>query len=517
MKRTAALCVAVFTLASLLGMGVAKAAPAYVFRVGAAVEDITPDAMPCADYPGPCFPDNKGVWLGGYGLGAAHRQSNGVVDHRISARAMVIANHAGNTLAFAMNETQGMFAAYQQGPYGLDDARRQINLATGIPMNHIVLGSDHSHASVDTTFVWGGVPDNYLKFIHDQIIKSVVAAYHNQVPATISVGSFDDPGYDGDQLGIPGAPDQDYVDKTIRVLQAKRMSAHGKPAGNAVVTFIEAPFHPTSYGSSHSSSGTSSIDSDWPGRVADWAASNFGGIGVGWEGDIGRQGSDGGEGRIEAAALSAMGTTMTPITDGTIDGRVQLMTEEITNPVYIWFLNGARLAAPVLCAGGADVNQPYGTPPAIQGGGLSLCSPTPRANTLPYGAVATSGLWATTFRIGDVLFSGGPGEVYPNLAETVRQTIPGARHFYLGLAQDQVGYIIGPATQWPAVVAVRDAEGNDNGLFNGGPTIGDHLVCEHIIAAAAMGFTAVNVPSYCAVVTASDPVSSALADQYGLS
>lgn len=511
MRRTAALVAALATTVSILTWGVAKADSPYTFQVGAAVEDITPDAMPCIQYPGPCFPDNKGLWLGGYGLGAAGRKSSGVVDHRISARAMVISNDAGDTLAFAINETQGMFAAYQQGPYGLDDARRKINLQTGIPMDHIVLGSDHSHASVDTTFVWGGVPDNYLEFIHDQIIEAVVTAFNNRVPATIAVGSADDPSYGGDPLGIPGMPDQDYVDKTIRVLQAKRLD------GSTVVTFIEAPFHPTSYGSSHSSTNTSSLDSDWPGRVGDWAASTQGGLGIGWQGDIGRQGSNGGEVRIEAAAQTALDTSMAPITDGTIDGRVQLMTEEITNPVYIWFLNGAKAASPVLCAGGGSINPPYGTPPTLQAGGFSLCSPIPRANTPPYGAGVLSGLWATTFRIGDVLISGGPGEVYPNLADTVRRTVPGARHFYLGLAQDQVGYIIGPTVEWAAVVAVRDAQVNDNGLFNGGPSIGDHLVCEHIIAAAAMGFATNGVPALCAVLTASDPISSALADHYGLS
>lgn len=512
MRKLASLCAAITTAATLFVPTGAQAADPYLFQVGAAVADITPDAMPCASYPGPCFPDNKGIWLGGYGLGAAARKSNGVVDHRISARAMVVSNTTGDTLAFAINETQGMFAAYQQGPYGLDDARRQINKATGIPMNHIVLGSDHSHASVDTTFVWGGVPDNYLKFIHDQIIKAVIDAFNSREPATISVGKADDPTYGGDKLGIPNMPAQDYVDQTIRVLQAKR------PDGSTVVTFIEAPFHPTSYGSSHSSSGTSSIDSDWPGRVGDWAAANYGGLGIGWQGDIGRQGSNGGESKIEAAAAQALADSMAPITDGTIAGRVQLMEEEITNPVYIWFLNGAKLGQPVVCAGGTDpLNQPYGTPPTLQGGGLSLCSPIPRANTPPYGAGVASGLWATTFRIGDVLFSGGPGEVYPNLVETVRQAVPDARHFYLGLAQDQVGYIIGPTEEWAAVVAVRDAEANDNGLFNGGPTIGDHLVCEHIIAAAQMGFPTTKVPAICPVVTASDPVSTALADYYGLS
>jgi hypothetical protein len=42
-------------------------------------------------------------------------------------------------------------------------------------------------------------------------------------------------------------------------------------------------------------------------------------------------------------------------------------------------------------------------------------------------------------------------------------------------------------------------------------------VCEHIAAAAAMGFTTINVPADCPAVTATDPASTALADHYGLS
>src|SRR5439155_19172501 len=61
MRRIAALVAALVTSVSMLASGLAKADPAYTFQVGAAVEDITPDAMPCAQYPGPCFPDDKGL------------------------------------------------------------------------------------------------------------------------------------------------------------------------------------------------------------------------------------------------------------------------------------------------------------------------------------------------------------------------------------------------------------------------------------------------------------------------
>src|SRR5213592_4055977 len=118
------------------------AAPAYaaphksgpkpaVFEVGASVRDISPNPT--------VAPPDGSVWLGGFGFGRADRRSTGV-NMPISARAMVISNGA-DTVAFAINETQGMFASYSSGPYGLDDMRSEIHAETGIPLDHIVLGS----------------------------------------------------------------------------------------------------------------------------------------------------------------------------------------------------------------------------------------------------------------------------------------------------------------------------------------------------------------------------------------
>lgn len=488
MRRTRiALVLALAALgAAMLPAAPARATPA-VFEVGAAVRDISPN-------PTVAPPDGR-VWMGGFGLGAANRKSTGVDPLGIKARAMVISNGT-DTLAFAINETQGMFAAYQNCACGLDDMRKAIKAQTGIPMQHIVLGSNHSHGGPDTTGVWGGVPASYLTYIKDQMVAAVVDAYNSRVPATIAVGSASNTAaqYGGDPLSIPGSPEQLFVDRTVRVLQAKRVSD-----ATPIVTFIEAPYHPTTY----CGSTCTTIHPSWPGVVAKMAADEFGGVGFAWQGDIGRQGGAGAD--IVYSAAKAALASATPIADSTIDGRVQLLLEEVTNPIYIYFLNAAYPAGTVTCAGGLSF------------GGYSLCSPVPRASTPPYGAGAVGAFWATTLRIGDVLFSGGPGEVYPNLQNTIVGSVAASQHFYLGLAQDQVGYIIGPTSSWAQVVAQRTAQVNDNGLFNAGPTLGDHLMCAHINAAASMGFATAGVPAYCPAVTASDPAGQALADAYGLS
>ena len=54
----------------------------------------------------------------------------------------------------------------------------------------------------------------------------------------------------------------------------------------------------------------------------------------------------------------------------------------------------------------------------------------------------------------------------------------GRVHFPLGLANDQLGYLISPAEAWP-MVAVEVAV-NDNSIFNVSQTIGDYVMCASI-------------------------------------
>jgi hypothetical protein len=66
------------------------------------------------------------------------------------------------------------------------------------------------------------VPDSYLKFVKDQLVGAVVDAYNAREPATLWVASENAPEtYSGDRWN---APEQDIIESTVRVLQAKRVS-----------------------------------------------------------------------------------------------------------------------------------------------------------------------------------------------------------------------------------------------------------------------------------------------------
>jgi hypothetical protein len=79
----------------------------------------------------------------------------------------------------------------------------------------------------------------------------------------------------------------------------------------------------------------------------------------------------------------------------------------------------------------------------------------------------------------------------------------------LGLANDQLGYLIAPATYVPVIAA--EAAVNDNIIFNVSATIGDHVMCAGIRMAGAVGFAPALTPQcvpYDAQDAAGDPLAA---------
>ena len=97
--------------------------------------------------------------LGGFGLGDGTVVPDAIVgrggfgaakNERIRARAMVF-DDGQQAIAVADIETQGMFAAYEDGPYGLSDIAAQVAKdLPGLKADHILIASDHTHSGPDT-------------------------------------------------------------------------------------------------------------------------------------------------------------------------------------------------------------------------------------------------------------------------------------------------------------------------------------------------------------------------------
>jgi hypothetical protein len=530
---------------ALLGASLPASASANTpWLVGFAKESVDPRPCPAPDPSQPCDL-NSNFHLGGFGLGPT-RVSIGPLPlpdgttESIYARAMAISNHRGQTLLLADIENQGMFAAYKQGPYGLWDIREQVSKDTGVPVEDIVINTDHSHAGPDMIGLWGGVPVSYLQLVRDQAIKALDEAYRNRVPASLYVGTdtprIPDPsvgGYvpgtatpgetmDHSQFGVDtgpittaqgqglpvpnppaGVPNggtgyrDDLVDTQLRVLQA--YDASGQPLG----TLINYAAHADVMGA-----GNLYYSADWPGMVADATEQALGEpVALTMPADVGRTQpprpiSDpkcGTQGHILCSTDALMTWTRlftpfvlqavqnaVPVRGRRIASREIFTREVVTNPVLL----------------GVSYS---GEAPARGFGAY-------RAGIAPWLTGDVLGTFVSVHRIGDLLLTANPGEAYPDIRDGLLKEIGGYQAaFTFGLANDQLGYLIAPASEYPWITYANP--GNDNSFFNISINYGDHDYCTQVAAARRIGFFATPNPQpygpdaltpRCAVLTASD-------------
>jgi hypothetical protein len=131
-----------------------------------------------------------------------------------------------------------------------------------------------------------------------------------------------------------------------------------------------------------------------------------------------------------------------------------------------------------------------------------------RSHQSPWVVANTVRTVASALRVGGVLFAGTPGEGFNAIGQGIRDSVTDEQHvIQLGLANDQLGYLIAPITYVPVIAA--EAPVNDNIIFNVSPTIGDHVMCSDIALALKIGFAGSNPPGcvpYDVADSAGDPV-----------
>jgi hypothetical protein len=474
--------------------------------VGAATADITPPGI---------------VNQGGFGLGdgtlfpdfvTSRGGQNQFQGEHIRARAMVI-DDGTQAVAIADIETQGMFAAYEDGPWGLADMAAQVEAdIPGLPADHILIASDHTHSGPDTIGAWGGVagvqvpgyegPNQYLRYIKDQTVTAIEEAYRSRRPAELSAGESNastliynqscsealnqdrDELYPGPELcATPGK------DGMMRVLQATT------PEGEVVVTFVAYAAHATA-------GGGPGLHGDWPQFLSDALAAKYGGVG------LAMQGANGGTQPCRPAC-----SFTDPNEPGYDigDRRTAYMTNYMAHVADALSNESSQPVRGPVAAAQSYIREPI-TGPAVlalflagQYGGARLL----RSHENPWVVGDTIRTVASAIRIGDVLVAGTPGEGFFAIGEGVRKAVDARLVFQLGLANDQLGYLIAPFNYVPIIAA--EAPVNDNIIFNVSPTIGDHVMCADIRLSLSLGFEGAS-PAECtgydSADAAGDPVAA---------
>ena len=463
MRRALALAVAV-ALAAPIG-AVAATGPrptrAAVFQVGTAVEDITP----APDHP---------QYLGGFGQ-MAKPTSN--VHDPLQVRAFAISN--GTTLVeFAIVDTQGWFAGYQEGPYGVTDARQQAAsyLAKhgfpGTTEANFIVSSTHSHAAPTIMGIWGPTDVSYLEHVHDQTVRALESAATHLRPAELWTASADSSAIDGTNVSQTDIYDGYDVDPDTPVLWARDPRNH-----KTIGVYVNVPVHAdVACGSCDNT-----MSADHIGVARDELGRLLGGTAVVAMGTLGRQESIVQVGRFPYS--HDVGMTVTdevlraiksarPITSTNLADAEDYLLAPVSNPAL-----------------GALVYGNLATFACVPGVACTI----DRAVTPPYAVGGALGTWVTGFRIGNVAYISEPGEAFPEVSRAIRQAIHGADAVHVvGMAQDQLGYYW-PPEEGPLTAQAMAANGSDHLEYNSSVALADLDVVHSVNVAQALGFDAAYV------------------------
>jgi hypothetical protein len=450
------------------------------------------------------------------------------------------------TVILAQIETQGYFSAYKQGPFGENEIRKDASsligqVATGkatvtcptvtdgdddnqgdnndggpkppkgwptapVPTaSQIVVDSNHSHGGPDTAGVWGGVPTSYLKLVHDQTVNAIVCAWKAMRPATLSYGIshagvsgegqylpsdgvnallHNQFSYDTDNAGNPELSNQ-TMDDEVRVFQA-----HDPESGHVIDTYVNFPAHPDVLGSSNLR-----VTGDYVGRLNVAIEKEFpGSFAMDQVSTLGREQPNGpgcGAHDDDSVAASAL-------------CQLDAYAKNVLAEVKIAADNAQPVAGPV--AMNSYLLTDVTTSAVLAGvtyAGEAIGVPAARAVNAPWYTGTVLGTPMFVGRIGQVLVTGGPGEMYAQIWQKVKDTIgtdAGIQSVMnVGTAGDFLGYIIAPLEAYPCPAAASivsggcnqtsnpnptalgpDPVGNDNYFFNISHTFGERLTCDFL-------------------------------------
>ena len=468
------------------------------FRVGAAVVQINPT------YP---------VYLGGYGGGPApgtvNRHINPLTGRPENLAVRAVAIQSGDKVVeIAAVDTQGYFAGYQEGPFGITDVRNQVGTflrSRGIPgasAANVLISSLHIHAGPTLLGIWGPAAqqERYLEQVANATRLALEQAFLSERPATITWGQTNAPWVANLTIAQGNAFEGWPRDGSLGALWARDAET-----GQTIATYVTQPGYPNIvFGPGDllkaDGSGTSIISSDFPEYAADYLEQRLGGVAVLTDGSLGNQ-----TGPMQTDAVPSpdlppenglrqtrafddiinMGRAMGNLTLQAL-GHGRRIDDSTLGTSDMYLLSPVDNAALVAL----DESGPAFAP--LNGGQLWATTvgastgvyPTDRSFSPPYAqGEALLGTWVTSFRIGPLLFITMPGEFFPSIHDAWNRGIHGAGAvFVIGAAQDFLGY------EYPAYAFPFTLEGSDEHFFNPSVALGDQVVTAGEQEAQSLGF-----------------------------
>ena len=389
------------------------------------------------------------VYLGGFGLGPV-RPAQSVDDSGVWVRSIAISN-GKETFAYAIADTVGWFARYDASvcaDCGILDVRERLAGDLGIGLDkvgNIAVGSTHTHAGGDTYGGWGGIPDWYRAQLRDAAIAAVKQSVANMKPAQLAVGEVhlrDSNNQRRDNYYSTADTGATWLQATALADESCKGSSCNKK--KVIATWSTFAGHPTIVGDPV-------LHADWPGAAARGFEATYGGVGLMFEGGLGNVSVSGRGGANDDEEAERTGLTIADLVAADIADNPKVLASNAMTAAVEVVDHPVMTNAGLTTLGSVGLFDREFTPntkgASIPGnytrkGNSNGPTDRPTANTC-----SSTGLQVRTtagaHRIGEFVVAFGPGEMFSNITEAVKEHLDKtAVTMVLGQTNDALGYII---------------------------------------------------------------------------
>jgi hypothetical protein len=381
------------------------------------------DHLASTGSPWPNNPDC--IYMGGYGIGPMNPITHIHDDHGLGVRGVAILDDDDTALVLVVVDAVGWFWEY--GSKCSDCGIRQITERMGdeldIDPSGIVVASTHSHTAPDFMGGWGFVPDWYMaqatRAIEDVIRDAVTSAR----PAVLEVGEEIARSHNRERRGTYRSAEEAHVAwlRALAVQDGRFVMDNDRGTPQVVATVGAFAAHPTTASSSGGEG-----HGDWPVVFEEEVASRFGGMAMHMMTGLGNLSASGGTNMGRALAQE-----LPPAGSGTLLADTRIRTTRITYRQPATNVPLTALGIPGFFDRKIDL-----VPAELRTGKNPSTAPCVSASLASAEVPVAAAMIGSGFAL-----TTGPGEIFANLSNTIKEQSPAPVTMPLGQANDALGYL----------------------------------------------------------------------------
>ena len=366
------------------------------------------------------WPENPNcLYMGGYGIGPMNPITTWTDPYGLWVRSVAVSD-GSETVVLTILDGVYYFGEYRDmcEDCGFFDLAAELGEELEVDPSGFLFASTHSHTSPDFIGGWGGVPDWYFRQVADAIRTSVRQAVGSLKPAVVEMGEALARPFNAERRDFYRSAEESQL-AWFRVLRTK----NGKPCTScsAIATVGSFAAHPVTADET-----TGIADGDFPGVFNQRVEERFGGVGLFFQTGLGNLSPRGDKVELGGglAALVPKRGAGAMISEPDVRAAQTFWDQPVTNSGL------TALGLP------GFFDRPFQQTPSSVQAGKNANKPCSSASGV---TVRTA---VSAARIGPLLITGAPGEIFANFSNTVAEKNPHGVTMALALVNDGLGYIM---------------------------------------------------------------------------